>query len=259
MLAAPAGLHRAGIVSGSHRANGCDADFLVTVDSAPQSSKNRLNSAKPLASTRTNASSTFEAAFIRDSKKNDKPTEHRDVLVTPGVLQSLHINREKCADCDGQDNGSSENPNGKKERAIRDKRLTGAYDKRKGQASPISHKAAPESSEGEEESPVESGRRLADLMGGRWRDGPRPNGALWTSRAVRARTNSSCKPRKVKVKRLVKHLEAGLKLKGQPPEGGLPQDTHTQKIDTPYTKELAKWGYDEILGIPRKAVLGRTS
>lgn len=101
-------------------------------------------------------------------------------------------------------------------------------------------------------------RKLAGLDGGRKRIGSGPGGALWmpTSKATAARGTAgtpSCRPKKAKVRRLVRHLEAGLKLKGRPGAGGLPP-VGEQRVDLPYTKELAKWSYDEILGIPKTTV-----
>lgn len=100
-------------------------------------------------------------------------------------------------------------------------------------------------------------QRLAELDGPTRITGPGPGAALWmtmsttTNRKVPkgAADSPPHRPRKDKVRRLVRHLEAGLVLKGRPVAGGLPAGS--QKIDMPYTKELAKWSYDEILGIPR--------
>lgn len=100
-------------------------------------------------------------------------------------------------------------------------------------------------------------QRLADLDGETKIASPGPGAALWMTMLARRKVavpkdtadSPPHRPRKDKVRRLVRHLEAGLVLKGRPGAGGLPAGG--QKIDMPYTKELAKWSYDEILGIPR--------
>lgn len=107
---------------------------------------------------------------------------------------------------------------------------------------------------------------LSRLTGERRSPGPGPGLALWipnsnTTPGLVGRGNTGShphRPKKAKVRRLVRHLEAELKLKGRPGAGGLPVLAHN-KIDMPYTKELAKWSYDEILGIPRTTVPTRSS
>jgi len=104
-------------------------------------------------------------------------------------------------------------------------------------------------------------RKLAGLVGQRGRIAPGPGAALWipSSKANVTVTGSPPpRPKKAKVRRLVRHLEAELKLKGRPGAGGLPA-VGSQRVDFPYTKELAKWSYDEILGIPRTTAVPAAS
>lgn len=184
--------------------------------------------------------------------------------VTPGVLSSLQVGQQSRAAVDGDDildSGECEK-NGdatdcctaflaqkeKNPRCSLDCRLWSAGEK-----------PSPETTEDQQESTIELGRRLAGLIGGRRRSGPGPGAALWTSKSqgggIISRPRRS---KKAKVQRLVKHLEAALKLRGQASVEGFP-DAPQQKIDLPYTKELAKWGYDKILGIPQAPVPGRAS
>lgn len=120
---------------------------------------------------------------------------------------------------------------------------------------------------GEDEEPTSTdiGRRLAGLVGGGRQRGSGSGGGLWVPRSLKTRTSfsSSCDrqtsahlPKKSKTVHVVKYLEAGLALKGKPGAGGLP-GRPSQKIDMPYSQELAKWGYDEILGIPRAGIPSR--
>lgn len=102
----------------------------------------------------------------------------------------------------------------------------------------------------EKESSTEIGKRLAGLTGYTVRRGPWPGTALWTSGTNSSGNYPDFIPRKDNLRSLAKCLEARLKLKGRVRSGGSPADT-TKKIELPYASELAKWGYDEILGIPR--------
>lgn len=121
------------------------------------------------------------------------------------------------------------------------------------------------SREDENRTLTEFGRRLAGLAGGGRRRGPGSGGGLWVLRSLKtrsgfssgcSRTSSAHLPKKSKTVHIVKYLEAGLALQGKPGAGGLP-GRPSQKIDMPYSQELAKWGYDEILGIPRTGIPSR--
>lgn len=109
-----------------------------------------------------------------------------------------------------------------------------------------------ETEELEKESSIELGRRLAGLTGGTVRRGPWPGAALWTPGTNSSGNYPASIPKKDNVRRLAKSLEARLKLKGRVPTASSPAKT-AQKIELPYASELEKWGYDEILGIPRSA------
>lgn len=115
-----------------------------------------------------------------------------------------------------------------------------------------------ETEEFEKESSIELGRRFAGLTGGTVRRGPWPGAALWTPGTNYSGNYPASIPKKDNVRQLAKSLEARLKLKGRVPSAGSPAET-TQKIELPYASELAKWGYDKILGIPRTVTATATA
>ncbi|CAM9229280.1 unnamed protein product [Hapterophycus canaliculatus] len=225
LLAAPAGPQGAGVVfrSASAGANGRSADFLVAVTS-PRSQ---------IPSATTQPSENHALSPHPRSNAPRKPNEGRRASmetlwewryatpVTLGVLKWL------------------ESSNGER---IDSQTVTHAQETAKGT---------------EDGGDDDLHQRPAELDGGTTMTGPGPGAALWMAMPTRRNINvpkcvadsPSHSPKKEKVRRLVRYLEAGLMLKGRPGAGGLP--ARGQKIDMPYTKELAKWSYDEILGIPR--------
>ncbi|CAM9578777.1 unnamed protein product [Scytosiphon promiscuus] len=224
-LTAQAGPQGAGVVFQSTRAGASvvRADFLVAVTSTrPPVSLEMTRSSKSRAPSRYAWSNATRQPHAARRVLREKPLDWRyATAVTPGVLRSSK-------DSNGERNESQDTTN---TQAM-------AEDVRRGVRDDFR-------------------QRLADLDGETRIAGPGPGAALWMTTSTRphnfcpkATANSSPhRPRKDKVRRLVRHLEAGLMLKGQPGAGGLPLGG--QKIDMPYTKELAKWSYDEILGIPR--------
>ncbi|CAM9595562.1 unnamed protein product, partial [Ectocarpus sp. 8 AP-2014] len=217
LLAAPAGPQGAGAVFQSAGANYRRADFLVAVSPTP--------TLKGARSSNDNTASVRPGPDLDPGSKASRSGWRYSSSVTPGTLRQVrasgHSKYPVLSDTDGAGTETE------------------------------SHQ------EGEDDN---FRRRLIALAGGAKRAGPGPGAALWlpasmkTSAAVGRGTavaSPTHRPNKAKVRRLVRHLEAGLKLKGRPGAGGLP--VGSQKIDMPYTKELAKWSYDEILGIPRTA------
>lgn len=221
LLAAPAGPQGAGAVFKSAGENCRRADFLVAVSPTPmlkgtRSSNDNTASVRP--------GPDLDPGSARASKTSRTGWRYSS-SVTPGSLRLFRASAR------------SNDP------VLSD-----------------THEAGTETESNQEGEDDNFRRRLVTFAGGAKRAGPGPGAALWlpastkTSAAVgrgTAAASPTQHPNKVKVRRLVRHLEAGLKLKGRPGAGGLP--VGSQKIDMPYTKELAKWNYDEILGIPRTA------
>ncbi|CAM9091414.1 unnamed protein product [Ectocarpus sp. 4 AP-2014] len=217
LLAAPSGPHGAGAVFQSAGANCRRADFLVAVSPTP--------TLKGTLSSNDNTASVRSGPGLDPASKASRSGWRYSSSVTPGTLRQVR------ASAHSQDPVLSN-----------------------------THEAGTETESRQEGEDDNFRRRLVALAGRAKRAGPGPGAALWlpasakTSAAVGRGTavaSPTHRPNKAKVRRLVRHLEAGLKLKGRPGAGGLP--VGSQKIDMPYTKELAKWSYDEILGIPRTA------
>ncbi|CAM9390608.1 unnamed protein product [Ectocarpus fasciculatus] len=221
LLAAPAGPQGAGAVFQSAGANCRRADFLVAVSPTPTLKGPRPRNGKT-ASVRPGPD--LDPASARAAKANRTGWRYSS-SVTPGTLRLIRASAR------------SNDP------VLSD-----------------THEAGTETESHQESEDDNFRRRIVALAGGGKRVGPGPGAALWlptstkssaaVGRGIGVANPTHC-PNKAKVRRLVRHLEAGLKLKGRPGAGGLP--VGSQKIDMPYTKELAKWSYDEILGIPRTA------
>ncbi|CAN0073464.1 unnamed protein product [Ectocarpus sp. 12 AP-2014] len=217
LLAAPAGPQGAGAVFKSAGANCRRADFLVAVSPTPTLKWTR--------SSNDNTGSVRPGPGLDPGLKASRSGWRYASSATPGTLRQVRASAH------------SQDP------------VLGNI-----------HEAGTETESHQEGEDDNFRRRRVALAGGAKRAGPGPGAALWlpastkTSAAVgrgTAVTSPTHRPHKAKVRRLVRHLEAGLKLKGRTGAGGLP--VGSQKIDMPYTKELAKWSYDEILGIPRTA------
>lgn len=58
-------------------------------------------------------------------------------------------------------------------------------------------------------------------------------------------------PRRMNVRSLSRYYESGLNMRERSRTGMISPGASPARIEMPYTKELAKWGYDDILGIPR--------
>lgn len=275
LLAAQPGPQGAGAVFHASGANARGADFLVAVTPTPIPREIQTNTGggERISLSRPISPRKLKAVLARASKENRTGWRYAS-LVTPAVLRSPELFTTH----DGGDNRSPpkhNNPGNGASSNPSETWATGAWHERDGPAhSPtavvvpfpegrmediiiITHDTNKERAEGNKED------ILAALAGGRRRStGPGPGGALWITTKTtpgmvgrgRNTGNHPHRPKRAKVRRLVRHLEAGLKLKGRPGAGGLPVLAHN-KIDMPYTKELAKWSYDEILGIPRTTVV----
>lgn len=259
LLASQSSPQGAGVVFPNQRG----ADFLVAV--APAEAQASGRDKRQAHAAWLNAPGKFKAALACASKENRVCWRYAS-LVTPGALRSIETSSYR-------ERGSSG------DRTVRISHgALGRYSHEKRKKGPRYESDDPATATTgsapfhEEDNVVETEedcdefrRRLAGLegggggTGGRGKTGPGPGGALWmpASKATVGRGapgSPSRRPKKAKVRRLVRHLEAGLKLKGRPGAGGLPA-VGSQRVDLPYTKELAKWSYDEILGIPRIAKL----
>lgn len=260
LLAAQSSPQGAGVVFQAAGANGRGADFLVAVTPLETQPSGRDNSQ---ASTwHRSAPGKLRAALPRASKENRFSWRYPS-LVTPGAISSLGPS----ADSDRNSGDTTAAARARYGAAGRDPAGT----QRKGAsrdaddpaaAGPVPSPGGGDLEAGEDEDEDDGFRRkLAGLDGGTRTIGSGPGGALWmkTSKAtvgMGAATSPSRRQKRAKVRRLVRHLEAGLKLKGRPGAGGLPP-VGSQRVDLPYTKELAKWSYDEILGIPKTTVPGK--
>lgn len=252
------------------------ADFLVAVTPTPIPSEAQMNGeGGPRPLSRPISPRKLKAVLARASKENRTGWRYAS-LVTPGVLRSpeLFASHDDRGDsiCSPQKHhhpgsGAGRNPT-----------ETWAEEARHERDGPVHSATAvvipfPEGrTDIHDNTKQRAEDNTEDLLaalagGGRRSTGPGPGAALWipmsktTPGMVGRNTNTGNhphRPKRAKVRRLVRHLEAGLKLKGRPGAGGLPVLAHN-KIDMPYTKELAKWSYDDILGIPRTTVPGRPS
>lgn len=268
MLAAPAGPQGAGVTFGFGRTNGRGADFLVAVTAAPQSPpapaiKHKFSAMK------WPTRSKLEDSPIPRASQDNKTVWRYAASVTPNdVIRSAEQVRSKqsteClhAECQGQEGQANEASDNipltgleAEPQHLKPKNTISSSTKSDGSIQFVSGKAH------QEQSPLVLGRQLAGLVGRGRQCGPGPGAAVWTSSTTNNRGGGCSAPRgpkKAKVRCIVKHLESRLKLQGQPGAGGL-LGAPLLKIDMPYTKELAKWGYDDILGIPRETVPGRGS
>lgn len=281
LLEAPAAPDGAGVTfslttNGAYRRS---ADFLVTVAASttlrPLETASEAESATAPPPPESKYTTNTKASFDRALEHNVKGCHHNHpVSITPGSLRPPH-ERQECGV-----NGSVINEvihivgHFSTRRKMIEKGSGSHIISRRRIHHPFGSSALPElplpamcraSSPGATEDQkkstseaVEFGRTLAGLTGARRRQGPGPGGCLWvSSRNVCKRvTDTYDLPKRSKTRQLVKFLEARLKLQGQPDAGGLP-GAPSQRIDMPYTKELAKWGYDDILGIPRTVAPNR--
>lgn len=222
---------------------------------------------KPLACAGPNSPRKLEAALAHASKENRTTDWRYASLITPAALRPLECGTGR----NGEDNGDQQinhspgRPMGKPSAKVwRD-----GVQHDGGFAGSLAAGFSSFSDETHQEKEEHGGylrRKLAGLVGRRGRVGPGPGAALWmpSSKAkplAAGRDGSGSpppRPKKAKVRRFVRHLEAELKLKGRPGAGGLPA-VGSQRVDFPYTKELAKWSYDEILGIPRTTAVPTSS
>lgn len=243
LLAAPAGRHGAGVTFQPSSAPGRDADFLVAVSCA------LLDPQHPPSSTASGKKTSAPPRCVPYTKSLEKKN---------GWSYAASVTPSELADrSDGCIGGSYLERSGRgRHREDANRSGIDGQDCLHHTNSSTSVKSAPKTAE--EECPSEIVWPVVGENGRKTQCGPGPGGALWTSRPVDRGVFPERGPKMAKVRRLVKQLEAGLKLKGQPRSGGLPSAT-SQKIDTPYTKELSKWGYHEILGVPRTVVPGRGS
>eukprot|EP00752_Nemacystus_decipiens_P012681 g11234.t1 len=263
LLAAQSSPQGAGVIFQGGGANGGGADFLVAVTPLETQPRGRDKDNSQAAGWYRSVPGALRAALALARISKEKRVGWRYAsVVTPGALRSL---------------GPS---NAERDRAGIDDRVA-VGEIRKTYAAPGGDPIAPQGNaardDGDGQATTKPGplpgetrretgesgedgfrKKLAGLDGGGRRIGSGPGGALWmpTSRATVGRGAAGSPPRrpkKAKVRRLVRHLEAGLKLQGRPGAGGLPP-VGSQRVDLPYTKELAKWSYDEILGIPKATV-----
>lgn len=255
LLAAQSSPQGAGVLFHAAGANERCADFLVAV-SPLETRANGRDESRATTTWQRHAPKKIKAALARAAKENRIGWRYAS-LVTPGALRSLGPSAGRDRDS-GDRVVVARTPRGTAGRDAPETQRKGA---RLEGDSPAMAGPVPFPGETDPEA-VEDGddfrRRLAGLEGGKRTIGPGPGGALWvpTSRATVGRGaagSPSRRPKKAKVRRLVRHLEVGLKLKGRPGAGGLPA-VGSQRVDLPYTKELAKWSYDEILGIPKTTV-----
>ncbi len=225
---------------------------------------------KPQAFAWPNSPRKLEATLARSSKENRATAWRYASLITPAALRPL----ESGAGRNGDDNSDQQNhsPGGPVGKPSARVWREGVQQDGEGFAGSAAARFCSSSGETHKETEEHGGyfrRKLAALVGGRrGRVGPGPGAALWmpSSRAKTMPLDSGGdgtgsplpRPKKAKIRRLVRHLEAELKLKGRPGAGGLPE-VGSQRVDFPYTKELAKWSYDEILGIPRATAVPASS
>lgn len=207
---------------------------------------------------RRDAPGRIKAALAGASKENRDGWRYAS-LVTPGALRPLGTSADRNRDTSDR-MLVAHTPHGTVRRSTPETQKEGVPQIGDGSAKP-GPLVFPRGTDLEED---ESGcdddfrRKLAALEGGGKGIGSGPGGALWVPASKltvgRGAVGSPpSRPNNAKVRRLVRHLEDGLKLKGRRGAGGLPS-VGSQRVDLPYTEELAKWSYDEILGIPKTVV-----
>lgn len=246
-------------------ARGRGADFLVAVTPLETRQPSGRHKSQATAYDR-DAPGKRRAALARASKENRIGWRYAS-LVTPGALRSFHPSPGR--DSSSRSRSSDRTaavfaPYGAAGRDPTGTQTKGARHEGGGPATagtvPFPGETEPEAEEDGDGDDDYFRRKLAALDGPRRKIkmGSGPGGALWMPKSKStvgrgAAGSPSRRPKRTKVRRLVRRLEAGLKLKGRPGAGGLPP-VGSQRVDLPYTKELAKWSYDEILGIPKTTV-----
>lgn len=268
MLAAPAGPQGAGVTFGFGGTNGRGADFLVAVTAAPRSPPAPAIKSSKFSAMKWPTWSRLEDGPIPRAPQDNKTAWRYAASVTPNdVIRSAEHVRSKQSteylhnECHGLESRAKEATDNIPSTALetgpqhlKPMHTISSSTKSEGSIRVVSGKAR------QEQSPLVLGRQLAGLVGRGRQCGPGPGAAVWTSSTTNNRGGGCSAPRgpeKAKVRCMVKHLEARLKLQGQRAGGLL--GAPLLKIDMPYTKELAKWGYDDILGIPRETAPGRGS
>lgn len=250
-LQAPAGTHGAGVAFHSTGVPDRGADFLVAVTSA-----RKVEGAVAWRTVRTktswpgfNTPKTRKETHDSTSRQDDRTTLRFALSESSESIRPWEATHQNRYDCRG---GADWN----RARKIQERCADAVREVQAPLLSLTNDNAATTLTASDlHNSVLHFSRRLASLVGGRRRQGPGPGAAVWTVGVVRGRETSDrpYRPKAAKLQRLAQHLEAGLKLRGQPGTGGLPS-VPSQRIDMPYTRELAKWGYDEILGIPLTTV-----
>lgn len=265
LLAAQSSPQAAGVVFQAAEANERGADFLVAVT---QLETREHGCGESQATTwRRTASEKLKAALTCASKESRNAWRYAS-RVTPGGLRPLAPSADRHrirSDRVEEEEEETLTPHGAGGKDPPEMQRGEARHEDVGPASsgPVSLQGETDLAADEDCGDDEFRRRLAGPEGRRRRVGCGPGGALWMPASTiadgkGAAGNPSRRPKRNKVRRLVRHLEAGLKLKGRPGAGGLPA-VGSQRVDLPYTKELAKWSYDEILGIPKTTVPGTPS
>lgn len=267
MLAAPSA-HQGVGVTFSHSACGSigrGADLLVTVSAASNQWHPPDTGDENMCTTPRSQRVEYREPLLHALHRNIR-VAHYPTSVTPGILSHTPLGEMQANS--GSDNSSSRGLHTLEPRNCKDGRPQRcAWKGGSPTLEPVLLQDVEDAElrekklQEERNAVADFGRRLAGLVGGRRRQGPGPGGGLWVSGRLRGRSNSngsSHLPKKDKTLHTIKFLEAGLTLKGMPGAGGLPGGS-SQKIDMPYSKQLAKWGYDEILGIPKTVVPGRGS
>jgi len=257
LLATQAGPQGAGVVFQGTGAHGRVADFLVAITpwERPTSGCHEA-----LAFAWSTPPRKLEAALAHVSKENHATDWRYASLITPAALRPLESGACRDGDSSEQGNHPPDGTVGKPSvKVLQDGVRHDGEGRARSAAAEVSSMSE-ETRRGKEHGGYFR-RKLAGLVGQRGRIAPGPGAALWipSSKANVTVTGSPPpRPKKAKVRRLVRHLEAELKLKGRPGAGGLPA-VGSQRVDFPYTKELAKWSYDEILGIPRTTAVPASS
>lgn len=251
LLEAPATPQGAGTTfsQGSSERDGRDAGLLVTVAAAGKEKGAAMGSPGP---SKNHVSETFIGALQRHIRGRQQLAS-----VTPGALQQM---QERNANV--PDGNSLANVGMWRSTNDADTNISPRWIRRCSLMLPPKGVAVTNSRVMKfgdvQVDAMEFGRQLAGLMGGGRRQGPGPGGGLWVSGSTGKRSGDGAShlPMRAKTRHTIRFLEARLALQGNLGAGGLPRGP-SQPIDMPYSKTLAKWGYDEILGIPRTALARR--
>lgn len=256
LLATPATPNGVGITfsSTTRYALRRDADFLVLFDYLPRGLDMQENDdfqACCLHTTRREANATFT-----QSLKDIMSVHHRPTLVTPSSLGLRQ--HERLAGGNGETD-VSDSAYSKQCSGIRIPQPTsktyGLLPAAIQECLGREVKVADTATEEDMGVVVDVGRTLARLVGRERRMGPGPGGSLPVSSTAGPRNFDPHLPPKAESRRMVEFLEAELRTRKRNASKGLPC-APSQRIELPYTKLLAKWGYDTILGIPRLVVPG---